>query len=52
MVVQRAKKIVLGYRQLSARNAVHLSVMEQNGIERILSFDPGFDAFPLITRLS
>jgi len=51
-VVQRAKQIVLGYRQLSARGAVHLSVMEQNGIERILSFDSGFDAFPRITRLS
>jgi predicted nucleic acid-binding protein len=52
VVVQRAKRIVLGYRQLSARDAVHLSVMEQNGIERILSFDSGFDAFPRITRLS
>ncbi|MGA9391615.1 MAG: type II toxin-antitoxin system VapC family toxin [Candidatus Sulfotelmatobacter sp.] len=51
-VVQRAKQIVLGYRQLSARDAVHLSVMEQNGIERILSFDSGFDAFPRVTRLS
>src|ERR1022692_5138503 len=49
-VVQRAKQIVLGYRQLSARDAVHLSVMEQNGIERILSFDSGFDAFPRIKR--
>jgi predicted nucleic acid-binding protein len=38
-VAQRAKQAVLGYRQLSARDAVHLSVMEQNGIERILSFD-------------
>jgi uncharacterized protein len=52
LVVQRAKQIVLGYRQLSARDAVHLSVMERNGIERILSFDSGFDAFPRITRLS
>jgi len=51
-VVQRAKQIVLGYRQLSARYAVHLSVMEQNGIERILSFDSGFDGFPGIVRLS
>jgi uncharacterized protein len=51
-VVQRAKQIVLGYRQLSARGAVHLSVMEQNGIERILSFDSGFDGFPGIVRLS
>jgi predicted nucleic acid-binding protein len=52
IVVQRAKQIVLEYRQLSARDAVHLSVMEQNGIERILSFDSGFDAFPRIARLS
>ena len=52
MVVERAKQILLGYRQLSASEAVHLSVMEQNGIERILSFDLGFDVFPRITRLA
>jgi uncharacterized protein len=51
-VVERAKQIVLGYRQLSARDAVHLAVMEQNGIDQILSFDSGFDSFPSITRLS
>jgi len=50
--VERAKQIVLGYRQLSARDAAHLSVMEQNGIHQILSFDSGLDAFPGITRLS
>jgi uncharacterized protein len=49
--VERAKQIVLGYRQLSARDAVHLSVMEQNGIDQIFSFDAGFDAFPHIKRL-
>ena len=49
--VERAKQIVLGYRRLSARDAVHLSIMEQHGIERILSFDSGFDSFPGITRL-
>ncbi len=51
-VVERAKQIVLGYRQLSARDAVHLAVMEKNGIERILSFDAGLDTFPKITRLA
>jgi len=50
--VERAKQIVLGYRQLSARDAVHVSVMEQNGIRQIVSFDSGFDAFPGIARLS
>jgi predicted nucleic acid-binding protein len=51
-VAERAKQIVLGYRQLSARDAVHLAVMEQNGIGRILSFDAGLDTFPKITRLA
>ena len=50
-VIERAKQIVLEYRRLSARDAVHLSVMEQNGIEQILSFNSGFDSFPGIARL-
>jgi predicted nucleic acid-binding protein len=49
--VERAKQIVLGYQRLSARDAVHLAVMEQHGIERVLSFDAGFDGFSGITRL-
>lgn len=51
-VAERAKQIVLGYLRLSARDAVHLAVMEQHGIDRILTFDAGFDGFPGITRLS
>jgi uncharacterized protein len=51
-VVERAKQIVLGYQRLSARDAVHLAVMERHGIERIFSFDSGFDGFPGIARLS
>jgi uncharacterized protein len=50
--VERAKEIVIGYQNLSARDAVHLAVMEQHGIERILSFDLGFDSYPGIKRLS
>jgi len=49
---ERAKEIVLGNQQLSARDALHLAIMEQHGIERILSFDSGFDGYPGITRLS
>jgi|ERR1039457_3039684 predicted nucleic acid-binding protein len=51
-IAERAKEIVLGHRQLSARDAIHLAVMEHHGIEQILSFDAGFDGFPGITRLS
>lgn len=50
--VERAKQIVLQYRRLSARDAVHLATMEQNGIKEILSFDAGFDTVPGIRRLA
>lgn len=51
-VLDRAKRIVFGHARLSAHDAVHLAVMEQHGIDRILTFDSGFDGFPGITRLS
>lgn len=50
--VQRAKTILLGKYQLSARDAIHLAVMEQRGIHRILSFDQGFDRFPNARRIT
>jgi hypothetical protein len=50
-VVERAKSIVLGSRKLSARDALHLSVMERRRVGRILSFDTGFDGLPGIERL-
>ena len=49
---ERGKEIVMGHKKMSARDAVHLAVMEQHGIKRILSFDSGFDGFPGITRLA
>lgn len=49
--VERAKAIVLGSQWLSARDALHLAVMEQQGVERILSFDTGFDGFPGVERI-
>jgi len=48
----RAKEIVMGHRKMSARDALHLAIMEHYGIERILSFDAGFDGFPGVERLS
>ena len=51
-IAERAKQIVLGYRRLSARDAVHIAVMEHHGIEQIMTFDSGFDGFPGIARLS
>jgi predicted nucleic acid-binding protein len=49
--VERAKSIVLGSTRLSARDALHLAVMDIHGIDRIMSFDEGFDGFPGIVRV-
>jgi predicted nucleic acid-binding protein len=50
--VEKAKTIVLGKRRLSARDAIHVAVMEREGVRRILTFDAGFDGVPGIERLS
>jgi uncharacterized protein len=50
--VERAKTILLGQYRLSARDAIHLAVMEQRGIQRILSFDQGFDRYPNVLRIT
>ncbi len=49
--VQRARTVLLGHKRLSARDALHVAVMEQQGVKRILTFDAGFEGFPGITRL-
>jgi uncharacterized protein len=51
-IVEKAKTIVLGRRRLSARDAVHVAVMEEHGIKEILTFDAGFDGYPGIVRRS
>src|SRR5947207_1391726 len=48
---QRAKEIVMGRRQMSARDALHLAVMEQHAIKHVLRFDSGFDGLPGSTPL-
>ena len=50
--VEGAQRIVLGQYGLSARDAVHLAVMEAHGVNRIMSFDTGFDRYPGVQRLS
>ena len=50
--VERSKAIVLANRQLSARDALHLAVMERNRIDRILTFDKGFDRYPGVARVA
>jgi len=49
---ERAKEIVMGHPNISARDALHLAIMENRGIETILSFDSGLDGYPGISRLA
>lgn len=49
--VERARDVLLANQGLSARDALHLAVMQQRGVERILSFDAGFDGAPGVRRI-
>lgn len=48
---QRARSLLVGPGGLSARDALHVAVMQRHGIERVMTFDRGFDAIPGIRRL-
>lgn len=50
--VQRAKELLQGVTPLSARDALHLAVMKRYGVERVMSFDAGFDAVSWVERVS
>ncbi len=49
--VAHAKSIVSSRRPVSARDALHIAVMERAGVKRILSFDSDFDRYPGIERM-
>ncbi len=49
--VERARELVLGAVPLSARDALHVAVMEREDVRRIMSFDAAFEAVPGVTRL-
>ena len=50
--VERARRLLRTTPSMSARDAVHIAVMQGRDISRILSFDSGFDGIPGIVRLS
>jgi uncharacterized protein len=49
--VERARSLLLGLTTLSARDALHVAVMERHQVDRLLSFDRGFDQVGWIDRL-
>jgi uncharacterized protein len=50
--VERARAVLAGRWLLSARDALHVAIMQRYGVERILSFDRTFDQVPGIERVS
>jgi len=50
--VERAQSILLSYEHLSARDALHVAIIERYEISRIMSFDTGFDGYPGLTRVT
>ena len=50
--VTSAREILLASPVLSARDAIHVAVMRQHGVEEILSFDRAFDDIPGIRRIT
>jgi len=47
----RASEIVQHRVSMSARDALHIAVMERHGVRTILSFDKDFDKWPGLRRL-
>jgi predicted nucleic acid-binding protein len=50
--VERARRLLHTAPALSARDAVHIAVMQGRDIAQILSFDMAFDGVPGITRVT
>jgi predicted nucleic acid-binding protein len=49
--IERAKTLLLGLTPLSARDALHVAIMQRYEIDRVLSFDAGFDSVEGIERI-
>jgi predicted nucleic acid-binding protein len=49
--VARARRLIGGSAGISARDAVHVAVMQRRDIGRILTFDEGFDGIVGIERI-
>jgi predicted nucleic acid-binding protein len=50
--LERAKNLLLPAQRLSARDALHLAVMQRHRIAAIMSYDTGFDGLTGVRRLS
>ena len=49
--VEKAAEIARLQRSLSARDALHLAIMQRHGVDTVLTLDAGFDLWPGVERL-
>ncbi len=45
-----AKHVLVSRWSLSARDALHVAIMQRHGVDEVLSFDRHFDLIPGLTR--
>jgi predicted nucleic acid-binding protein len=50
--VKAARDVLMGRARVTARDALHIAVMQRYGIKRVMSFDAGFDAVGWLERVS
>jgi Predicted nucleic acid-binding protein, contains PIN domain len=50
--VERATRLVLSTERLSARDALHLALMQSRDVGQVMSFDHAFDGIPGLTRVT
>ena len=50
--VERGRRVVRTTTRLSARDALHIAVMQRHDVDRVMTFDAGYDGIPGLTRIS
>ena len=50
--VESARDVLLGKSELSSRDALHVAIMRRHGVQRIMTFDTGFDRAPGVERIA
>ncbi len=50
--VERGRRVLRTTGRLSARNALHIAVMQRHDVDRVMTFDTAFDEIPGLTRIS
>jgi uncharacterized protein len=50
--VERGRRVLRTTDRLSARDALHIAVMQRHDVDRVCTFDAGFDGIPGLSRVS